>query len=206
MFYISLHFLTDINRRYCLSIFRTILWVGQKNRWNNYFPAKTGESVSCVSVLFRHFCLFSVATTTKPFHEQKQYDLRSRRRTSSYGESNPVEVQEKPPEFYPKRWVASKFTWPSPHWRPMAYHWRSCMQRSDSEDDGRTKSKVTASLAKHSTRKPKGASSFHAAMAQKRYTEQWGALWILLFQQGSKETKYTKLENFHWHRIPKTII
>ena len=33
-----------------------------------------------------------------------------------------------------------------------------------------------ASLAKHTTSKPKGASSLDAATAQKRYTEQWGTL------------------------------
>ena len=31
----------------------------------------------------------------------------------------------------------------------------------------------------------------------KRYTEQGGALWILIFQQWSKETMHIKLENFH---------
>ena len=58
----------------------------------------------------------------------------------------------------------------------MEHHRRSCIQRSDPLDDGRTKIKVTASLAKHTISKPKGASSFQAATAQKRYTEQWGTL------------------------------
>ena len=39
---------------------------------------------------------------------------------------------------------------------------------------GRTKIKVTAILAKYTTSKRKGASLFHAATAQNRYTEQWG--------------------------------
>ena len=43
------------------------------------------------------------ACKTNAFHEQKQCDLHTRWRTSSYGESNPAVVQEKPPEFYQKR-------------------------------------------------------------------------------------------------------
>jgi len=47
--------------------------------------------------------LFSRRSTTEEPVKRKQCDLRSRLRTSSYGESNTAVVQEKPPEFYPKR-------------------------------------------------------------------------------------------------------
>ena len=55
----------------------------------------------------------------KAFYEQKQCDLHTRWRPSSYGESNPVVVQEKRPEFYQKRCMASN----SPDLNPIESPW-----------------------------------------------------------------------------------